>query len=161
MLAGNHEEVFLDVLDGDLDSLRLFTRIGGRETILSYGVSEHDYDRLDSASLSARIREAVHEHHIAFLRRAEDVIEIGHYAFVHAGVCPGVDLADQRAADLRWIRNRFLRHEGDSGKLINNGQQITDAPRALPHPNGIENGAFASGPPHPLGPERTGEGMGK
>src|SRR3546814_5183156 len=102
MLAGNHEEVFLDVLDGDLDSLRLFTRIGGRETILSYGVSEHDYDRLDSASLSARIREAVPEHHIAFLRRAEDVIEIGDYAFVPSGVCPGVDLADPPPPVLRW-----------------------------------------------------------
>src|SRR3546814_6800906 len=69
------------------------------------------YTTLVRSSLSARIREAVPEHHIAFLRRAEDVIEIGDYAFVHAGVCPGVDLADQRAADLRWIRNRFLRHE--------------------------------------------------
>src|SRR3546814_18194718 len=129
MLAGNHEEVFLDVLDGDLDSLRLFTRIGGRETILSYGVSEHDYDRLDSASLSARIREAVPEHHIAFLRRAEDVIEIGDYAFVHAGVCPGVDLADQRAADLRWLRNRFLRHEGDFGQLIIHGPHTHSPPQ--------------------------------
>src|SRR3546814_6603697 len=90
------------------------------------------YTTLVRSSLSARIREAVPEHHIAFLRRAEDVIEIGDYAFVHAGVCPGVDLADQRAADLRWIRNRFLRHEGDFGKLIIHGHTITDAPEDLP-----------------------------
>src|SRR3546814_13960116 len=74
-----------------------------------------------------------------------DVIEIGDYAFVHAGVCPGVDLADQRAADLRWIRNRFLRHEGDFGKLIIHGHTITDAPEDLPNRIGIDTGAFASG----------------
>src|SRR3546814_1970250 len=74
-----------------------------------------------------------------------DVIEIGDYAFVHAGVCPGVDLADQRAADLRWIRNRFLRHEGDFGKLIIHGNTITDAPADLPNRIGIDTGAFPSG----------------
>src|SRR3546814_1439126 len=74
-----------------------------------------------------------------------DVIEIGDYAFVHAGVCPGVDLADQRAADLRWIRNRFLRHEGDFGKLIIHGHTITDAPEELPNRIGSDTGAFASG----------------
>src|SRR3546814_20529415 len=67
------------------------------------------------------------------------------YAVVHAGVCPGVDLADQRAADLRWIRNRFLRHEGDFGKLIIHGHTITDAPEDLPNRIGIDTGAFASG----------------
>src|SRR3546814_14667105 len=74
-----------------------------------------------------------------------DVIEIGDYAFVHAGVCPGVDLADQRAADLRWIRNRFLRHEGDFGKLIIHGHTITDAPEDLPTRIGLDTRAFASG----------------
>ena len=39
-LAGNHEEVFLDALRGDPKALRLFCRIGGRETVLSYGVDE-------------------------------------------------------------------------------------------------------------------------
>ncbi|MCM8729940.1 metallophosphoesterase family protein [Hephaestia sp. GCM10023244] len=145
MLLGNHEEVLLKVLDGDREALRLFTRIGGRETILSYGISEHDFDHLDSPALLARIRDAVPEHHVAFLRQAEDVIEIGDYAFVHAGVRPGIDLADQRPADLRWIRSSFLRHEGDFGKLIVHGHTITEAPEHLPNRIGIDTGAFSSG----------------
>ena len=41
-ILGNHEEIFLRALSGDIESLRLFVRIGGRETILSYGVGERD-----------------------------------------------------------------------------------------------------------------------
>src|SRR5579875_2062369 len=50
-ILGNHEEIFLRSLDGDLEALRLFVRIGGRETILSYGVSERDYERTDYEEL--------------------------------------------------------------------------------------------------------------
>ena len=46
-LLGNHEEVFLDALNGDPKALRMFCRIGGRETILSYGVDSTEYDRMD------------------------------------------------------------------------------------------------------------------
>ncbi|HVI99020.1 MAG TPA: metallophosphoesterase family protein [Sphingomonas sp.] len=145
LLIGNHEEVFLGALDGDPESLKLFTRIGGRETILSYGIGEDDYDRLDWDTLSARIRAAVPDHHVAFLRQAEDVIEIGDYAFVHAGIRPGVSLADQRATDLRWIRDRFLGHEDDFGKMIVHGHTITDEPQELPNRIGIDTGAFESG----------------
>lgn len=145
VLQGNHEEVFLSVLDGDLESLRLFNRIGGRETILSYGVSEEEFEKLDLGALSARVRAAVPEHHGAFLRQAQDVIEIGDYAFVHAGIRPGVALVDQRPSDLRWIRSRFLGHEGDHGRLIVHGHTITDDPDERANRIGIDTGAFASG----------------
>ncbi len=145
VLMGNHEEVFLEVLDGNLEAMRLFTRIGGRETILSYGITEHDYDRLDTPSLSAAIREAVPKRHVQFLRETEDVIEIGDYLFVHAGVRPGVRFADQRAADLRWIRGRFLDHDGEFGKMIVHGHSISDDAVVLPNRIGIDTGAFATG----------------
>ena len=44
---GNHEEVFLRALEGDLRALRFLIRIGGRETLLSYGISEEEYRSLD------------------------------------------------------------------------------------------------------------------
>jgi serine/threonine protein phosphatase 1 len=49
-LKGNHEEVFLHALDGDDQALRMFCRIGGRETIMSYGVDAREYERLDYAN---------------------------------------------------------------------------------------------------------------
>ena len=145
VLMGNHEEVFLHVLDGDLEALRFFTRIGGRETILSYGISEADYDNVDYQTLSSLVREAVPEAHVAFLRDAEDVVEIGDYVFVHAGVRPGVRFADQRAADLRWIRNRFLHFEGDFGKMVVHGHSISEAAVVRPNRIGIDTGAFETG----------------
>lgn len=145
VLMGNHEEVFLDVLEGDLEALRLFTRIGGRETILSYGISETDCDGADYPTLSALVREAVPQSHLAFLRDAEDVVEIGDYIFVHAGVRPGVRFADQRAADLRWIRRRFLQHDGDFGKMVVHGHTISEEAVIRPNRIGIDTGAFETG----------------
>src|SRR4051812_46533620 len=37
-LMGNHEEMFLRAAAGDLRALRFLVRIGGRETLLSYGI---------------------------------------------------------------------------------------------------------------------------
>ena len=37
-LKGNHEEIFLGAIEGEPKALRLFCRIGGRETVLSYGL---------------------------------------------------------------------------------------------------------------------------
>src|SRR3954453_8747596 len=47
LLMGNHEEVFLRASAGDLRALRFLVRIGGRETLLSYGISEAEYTGLD------------------------------------------------------------------------------------------------------------------
>ena len=44
------------------------------------------------------------EQHRAFLQSFVDTFRIGSYLFVHAGVRPGVPLAEQTQADLRWIR---------------------------------------------------------
>ncbi|MEG8039304.1 metallophosphoesterase family protein [Sphingomonas sp. LR60] len=43
-LKGNHEELFLHALDGAKDALRMFCRVGGKETVLSYGVDSAEYD---------------------------------------------------------------------------------------------------------------------
>ena len=44
-LMGNHEEVFLRALAGDPKALRFLIRIGGRETLLSYGITEERISR--------------------------------------------------------------------------------------------------------------------
>lgn len=46
-LMGNHEEIFLDALNGDEKALRLFCRIGGRETMLSYGIGPAEYEAMN------------------------------------------------------------------------------------------------------------------
>ena len=110
LLLGNHEEVFLLALAGDIEALRFFSRIGGKETILSYGMDPTDYDRFDYPELMEAFQASVPPSHIAFVQDFEDLIVIGDYAFVHAGVRPDAALEKQSTKDLRWIRQGFLDH---------------------------------------------------
>ncbi|TMJ17491.1 MAG: serine/threonine protein phosphatase [Alphaproteobacteria bacterium] len=144
-LMGNHEEVFLRALEGDLKALRFLIRIGGRETLLSYGISEEDYRNLDYDELMAAFRAAVPRAHIAFLAGFEHWIEAGDYLFVHAGIRPGVALEAQKPADLRWIRDDFLRCRTSFGKIVVHGHSITDEIDERGNRIGIDTGAFASG----------------
>ncbi len=144
-LKGNHEELFLEALKGAKDALRLFCRVGGKQTILSYGMEAREYDELGYPELAARLETLIPAEHRAFLEGFEDMIVSGDYAFVHAGIRPDVPLEEQRGADLRWIRDAFLEHRGAHPKLIVHGHTITaDVDR---HPNriGVDTGAYSSG----------------
>lgn len=144
-LLGNHEEVFLKALRGDKKALAFFCRIGGRETILSYGVSEREYAEADYFELHALLLERVPQAHIEFLESFEDLIVAGDYAFVHAGVRPGQALEQQKPSDLRWIREDFLGHRQAFEKIIVHGHTITDEAEILANRIGLDTGAYASG----------------
>lgn len=153
-LKGNHEEVFLHALSGEKDALRLFCRVGGRETILSYGVSAAEYDALDYGDLAARMQELIPAAHRAFVAGFEDMIVAGDYAFVHAGIRPEVALDEQRGSDLRWIRETFLDYRRPHPKVIVHGHTITSDVDRRPNRIGIDTGAYASGKLSALGIER-------
>ena len=144
-LMGNHEEVFLKALNGDERALRFLCRFGGRETILSYGLNEAEYDRLDFAELMPVLIDLVPDSHRAFLSGFEDVVIAGDYAFVHAGIRPGVALAEQSPGDLRWIREQFLDHAGPFEKVVVHGHTITAEVDIRANRIGIDTGAYASG----------------
>lgn len=144
-LTGNHEETFLAALAGDTKAIRLFCRIGGRETALSYGVTPASYDAMDHAELAAALAALVPHEHQSFLASGTDVEVIGDYAFVHAGVRPDVGLNEQSVQDLRWIREPFLNHRGPLEKRIVHGHTISDAVEIRPHRIGIDTGAYRSG----------------
>ena len=144
-LTGNHEEVMLLALEGKRDSLRLFDRIGGHQTMLSYGISEHELASLDYDALHDRLVAAVPQSHRQFLESFEDLIAVGDYAFVHAGVHPANALDAQRQSDLRWIRSKFLDHPKDFGKMIVHGHTISDDVEWRDNRIGIDTGAFATG----------------
>jgi serine/threonine protein phosphatase 1 len=144
-IAGNHEEVLLDALAGDAKAMRLFCRIGGRETAASYGIAPEEYDRLGFDELSDELDRIVPDAHRRFLASFEDAIMLGDYLFVHAGVRPDRPLDEQRPSDLRWIREGFLDYRGRLGARIVHGHTI--APEAVfrPHRIGIDTGAYATG----------------
>ena len=143
-LMGNHEEVYLAAATGDEKSVRFFNRIGGRETILSYDITMKDYAELDMANLAQRIPELFPRRHVDFVASFEDQIIIGDYAFVHAGIRPGVPLSEQRKKDLRWIREDFLSVPDAHEKIIVYGHTIGEDVVETGTRIGIDTGAYYS-----------------
>lgn len=154
-LMGNHEEVFLRAVGGDLRALRFLVRIGGRETLLSYGISAEEYAGLDFEELMVRLKEKVPPAHVAFLSGFIGWIEAGDYLFVHAGLRPGVAVEDQKMSDLCWIREDFLGHRESFGKMVVHGHSITEKIDERSNRIGIDTGAFASGRLSAIGLEGT------
>jgi serine/threonine protein phosphatase 1 len=144
ILLGNHEEMLLESFD-NIDIFKQFVRFGGKETLLSFGVSEHDYVEAGWEELHAMMMEAIPERMIDFIRTFEDQVQIGDYLFVHAGIAPGAGLETQKRSDLRWIREPFLSHEGWHGAVVVHGHTISDDPQVRENRIGIDTGAYASG----------------
>jgi serine/threonine protein phosphatase 1 len=146
ILLGNHEEVFLQALRTDsIGALRYSLRIGGDATVMSYGLTDQEYKRTSFEQLYDIVRERVPAAHLEFMESFEDMIVIGDYAFVHAGVRPEKPLAQQKVGDLRWIRDEFLDHRGTLEKVVVHGHSIADQVEIRPHRIGLDTGAFATG----------------
>lgn len=153
-LMGNHEEMFLDAFSKE-DVLRHFLRHGGRETILSYPVDRAVYSEATLPEAQAMMRAAVPAEDVAFMQAMEDMVRIGDYLFVHAGIRPGIPLEEQRGGDLRWIREPFTTASEDLGLTVVYGHTIYERVELATSRIGIDTGAFASGRLTALGLEGT------
>lgn len=145
LLMGNHEEIFLKALSGDVQALRLMIKVGGKETALSYGVTADQYLACDFDELLSVMQAKVPDEHVEFVSTFEDYIEIGDYLFVHAGLRPNLPMEEQRTSDLRWIRKEFLECKSSFGKVVVHGHNITSDIDRQPNRIGIDTGAYASG----------------
>lgn len=154
IIGGNHEEMLLLALEKE-EWLRSFLRHGGRETVLSYPVTQEDYAAADWGELRALMAEAIPPDDLAFIRSFEQTILIGDYLFVHAGIMPDVPLDGQRPGDFRWIREPFLSHGGDHGFVVVHGHTITEDIVLRDNRIGIDTGAFFSGRLTALGLDGT------
>jgi serine/threonine protein phosphatase 1 len=146
-LKGNHEQMLLDFIS-DPKVWQAYRRVGGAETLLSYGVSR---DLILAPSVSpATVRDAflaaLPESHLMFLRSLVLSYDCGDYHFVHAGVRPGVPLDQQSDADRLWIRDPFL-NAGDvfGGRVIVHGHTPARDPENLGFRIGIDTGAYMTG----------------
>ena len=144
VLMGNHEEAMLRALDpGEGRNENLWLKFGGYETLASYGVPVSALgEELPSAEM---LRRYVPERHRRFLEGLPDTVRFGDYVLVHAGVRPGIAMADQSSDDMRWIRHEFLDHRGDLGACIIHGHSISDEADIQPNRIGIDTGAYRSG----------------
>ncbi|WP_338445438.1 metallophosphoesterase family protein [Pelagerythrobacter marensis] len=144
ILAGNHEEMFLESF-GDRRLLRHFLKHGGRETLLSYGVPRKRYNDSTLDELQALMHETVPAADREFLAAAEEYIVIGDYLFVHAGILPEVSLEEQSRHDMLWIRDRFLKYSGRHSHVVVHGHTICPEIEECDNRIGIDTGAYRTG----------------
>lgn len=144
-IMGNHEEVMLRILKGDFEVFANWLRFGGAETLASYGIDPKAIAKLPVEDVAVLLHKSIPANHRRFLESFADSISFGGYVFVHAGIRPGVDLAEQAQSDLRWIRDPFLQDETDHGFVVVHGHTISKAPDILPNRIGIDTGAYSTG----------------
>jgi len=144
-LRGNHDDLFQafmcnPAIAGD------WRRIGGLETLHSYGVNIRDvmrgknYERA-AETLSAAIPQA----HLEFLNSLRVSLTIGRYFLCHAGVRPGIPLELQDTDDLLWIREPFLASKLDFGKVIVHGHTPVQEPEVFPNRINVDSGIYITG----------------
>jgi len=149
LLEGNHEAMLLSFLERPADHGRWLT-VGGDETVRSYGVSLPAAIDCEDPVALVNVRDSLLDvmptSHYCLLQSLELYVQAGDYAFVHAGVAPGVPLASQSRDDLLWIRGEFLDHPQPAKSIIVHGHTWTDdRAQVLPHRIGIDTGAYKTG----------------
>ncbi len=144
-LLGNHEQWLLRFLD-DPAAGPAWLRNGGRETLVSYGVSvPMQVENADMDDVQAAFAKALPPAHRRFFEQMPLSHREGGYFFAHAGVRPGVPLDEQSPDDLVWIREEFLYSNADFGAVVVHGHTPTHTPEEHSNRIGIDTGAFMSG----------------
>ncbi|MDE2514864.1 MAG: serine/threonine protein phosphatase [Rhodospirillales bacterium] len=136
-LLGNHEQTMLDALSGDRPAATDWLFAGGAATLASYGA--------DPAAPREVWPTAIPAAHLDFLRALRLSHREGGYLFVHAGIRPGVALADQAREDLLRMRQPFLYSEADFGAVVVHGHTPVKAPVVRPNRIALDTGAVFGG----------------
>lgn len=144
-LRGNHEQVMLDSLE-TAATIESWAQFGGLETLVSYGLRPKLPLTAESCEvLREKLADALPPSHLAFLRATRPSYETRSHFFAHAGVNPQVPLAQQRPADLMWIRDEFLASSRRFGKRVVHGHTPVPAPEVLPNRINVDTGAYMTG----------------
>ena len=112
---------------------------GGLATLLAYGVEIGDSARKEAVQRAAR--DSVPERHRQFVAGLPLWHQEEGFTFVHAGIRPGVPMAEQAEDDLLWIRDGFLEDTRDHGTLIVHGHTALERPTAYPNRVNLDGGA--------------------
>ncbi len=117
----------------------LHKRLGGDTTLASYGVKMTETDR--QTAVHALAKAAVPQAHVDFLNDLAHFYETDDLFFAHAGIRPGVPLAEQTEEDLLWIRKEFHIDKSDHGKLVVHGHTPVEVATHYGNRINIDGGA--------------------
>lgn len=148
MLKGNHEDLLLRYLDGELEAGRHWFDYDGLDTLACYGVEAADRQARDDETLESlrrRFAEALPTGHLEFFRTLRVGHREGSYYFAHGGIRPGVAIEAQSEHDRMWIRKDFVESDADHGAIVVHGHSIASEPEVRHNRIGIDTGAYESG----------------
>lgn len=154
-LQGNHEELFIAAARGDARIIPVFRRMGGAQTLESYGLAPDVFDVMTDLEIAEWMLHHVPRDHVEFLDALPDWTKVGDYLFVHAGIRPGIPVEQQKSSDLRWIRKGFLDHRKPHSHMVVHGHSIAPEVDERDNRIGIDTGAYYSGQLTALGLEGT------
>lgn len=145
-LKGNHEQALLQFLD-DPNFGPTWVGHGGGPTLMSYGIAPPQMRSDEEGWEATRIafRAALPPKHLEFFEGLELSLVVGDYLFVHAGIRPGVPLAQQAEQDLLWIRGDFLNDSDGFEKMVVHGHTPVDRPYIGRSRIAVDTGAYATG----------------
>jgi serine/threonine protein phosphatase 1 len=143
-LKGNHDAFPLQALD-DPAKMGDWVLMQGVETLASYGLTSATVAGKKLTAVAEAFSAALPDAHRAFFRELKLSFVCGDFFFVHAGVRPGVPLDRQTEEDMMWIRQDFLRHQGDFGKVIVHGHTPLRDVERRPNRISIDTAAYATG----------------
>jgi serine/threonine protein phosphatase 1 len=137
-LMGNHEMMMLTALTSSDDgAVSHWMSNGGADSLMSWGVPRSAPPQTWAGRIPLQ--------HLIFLRDLRITHRVGPYLFVHAGIRPGVEMAQQSRQDLLWIREPFLSSKSDHGFVVVHGHTPKHDPTVRPNRIGIDTGAVLGG----------------
>jgi serine/threonine protein phosphatase 1 len=113
----------------------MFFMNGGNVTAFSYGLTRTD----------AGVIMDIPQTHIDFFSSLHLFYETDKFIFVHAGLKPGVPLAQQKQIDLLWIREEFINTDQPLEKTVVFGHTPFVSPLVGKDRIGIDTGAAFGG----------------
>ncbi|HLB99619.1 MAG TPA: metallophosphoesterase [Acetobacteraceae bacterium] len=136
-LLGNHEHTMLEALSGERAAATDWLFAGGRPALESYGINPDSPREIWPGAIPTA--------HLDFLRNLSLMHRDGGYAFVHAGIRPGVALEHQARDDLLRMRQPFLYSEASFGAVVVHGHTPVKAPVVRHNRIAIDTGAVFGG----------------
>lgn len=139
VVKGNHDNWFYEAVSEGCDiALRKWLGAGGIQTLTSYlpGCLNDSIDFI--------LRKF--QRHINLLANAKPYHVSNGVCFTHAGIEPGVSLADQDEYNLMWIRDEFLDHVGYLDHIVIHGHTVVgDRPVVTENRVSLDTGSSETG----------------
>ncbi|TDE39130.1 serine/threonine protein phosphatase [Antarcticimicrobium sediminis] len=145
-LKGNHEQMLLDFLDDPERAGRAWLRIGGLQTLASFGVGHVSETSSAQALTVARDRliQKLPDGIESWLRALPLTFQSGNLCAVHAALDPLLAVQDQPDKNLLWGCRQFRQVMRADGIWVIHGHTIVDDPEARDGVISVDTGAYAT-----------------